>query len=118
MRAIFGRICRFPRINVSNPSERAFNERAAINAPLQGSAADISRRAMARMDGALDRAALSARMLMQFRDEPVFEAPDGVVEATIALVSKGMVEAPAPAVHLSAPLAIEARAAGNWHGAH
>ncbi len=118
VRTIFGRKCHFPRINAANPSERAFNERAAINAPLQGSAADIIRRAMARMDGALDRAKLSARMLMQVHDELVFEAPDEEVEATIALVCKVMVEAPAPAVHLSAPLAVDARAAGNWDEAH
>ena len=53
---LFGRKCHYPRINASNPSERAFNERAAINAPLQGSAADIIRRAMIRMDEALARA--------------------------------------------------------------
>src|SRR5205085_4387804 len=61
---IFGRKCHFPRINASNPSERAFNERASINAPIQGSAADIIRRAMTRMDGELARANLSARMLL------------------------------------------------------
>ncbi len=118
VRTIFGRKCHFPRINASNPSERAFNERAAINAPLQGSAADIIRRAMARMDGALAHAGLSARMLMQVHDELVFEAPDDEVEATIKLVTKAMVEAPAPAVHLSAPLAVDARAAENWDEAH
>jgi DNA polymerase-1 len=118
VRTLFGRKCHFPRINASNPSERAFNERAAINAPLQGSAADIIRRAMARMDGALGRAKLAARMLMQVHDELVFEAPDDEVEATIALVCKVMVEAPAPAVQLSAPLAVDARAAGNWDEAH
>ena len=115
---IFGRKCHFPRINASNPSERAFNERAAINAPIQGSAADIIRRAMTRMDGALDRARLKARMLLQVHDELVFEAPEAEIEATIKLVSKVMVEAPAPAVHLSAPLQVDARAAGNWDEAH
>jgi len=118
VRTIFGRKCHFPRINATNPSERAFNERAAINAPLQGSAADIIRRAMVRMDDALARAGLSAAMLMQVHDELVFEAPDDEVEATIALVSKVMVEAPAPAVRLSAPLVVEARAAANWDEAH
>src|SRR5208283_3582359 len=86
VRTIFGRKCHFPRINAANPSERAFNERAAINAPIQGSAADIIRRAMARMDPALERAGLSARMLMQVHDELVFETPDDEIEATIALV--------------------------------
>ena len=73
---------------------------------------------MARMDDALARHKLSARMLMQVHDELVFEAPDDEVEATIALVCKVMVEAPAPAVQLSAPLAVDARAARNWDEAH
>jgi DNA polymerase-1 len=118
VRTIFGRKCHFPRINATNPSERAFNERAAINAPLQGSAADIIRRAMARMDGALTEAGLAAQMLMQVHDELVFEAPDDEVEATIKLVSKVMIEAPAPAVEIGVPLAVDARAAANWDEAH
>ena len=118
VRTIFGRKCHFPRINASNPSERAFNERAAINAPLQGSAADIIRRAMVRMDGALAEAKLDAEMLMQVHDELVFEAPDDQVEATIALAKAIMVEAPEPAVKLGVPLAVEARAAANWDEAH
>jgi DNA polymerase-1 len=115
---IFGRKCHFPRINAANPSERAFNERAAINAPLQGSAADIIRRAMTRMDAALARANLGARMLLQVHDELVFEAPESEIEPTIALVSKVMVEAPAPAAALSVHLQVDARAAGNWDEAH
>ena len=98
--------------------ERAFNERAAINAPIQGSAADIIRRAMVRMDGALEKAKLSARMLMQVHDELVFEAPDEEIEATIALVTKVMSQAPAPALTLDVPLLVDARAAQNWDEAH
>src|SRR5271169_3823482 len=115
---IFGRKCHFPRINASNPSERAFNERAAINAPLQGSAADIIRRAMVRMDDALVKAGLSARMLLTVHDELVFEAPDDEVEATLPIVAKVMVDAPEPAVHLHVPLRVDARAAQNWEEAH
>ena len=115
---IFGRKCHYPRINASNPSERAFNERAAINAPLQGSAADIIRRAMIRMDDALARAGLSARMLLQVHDELVFEAPDDEVEATLPVVTKVMVDAPEPAVKLRVPLQVEAHAAQNWEEAH
>ena len=115
---IFGRRCHYPRITASNPSERAFNERAAINAPIQGSAADIIRRAMIRMDGALRAENLSARMLLQVHDELVFEVPDDEVEATTALVKRIMIEAPHPAVTLSVPLQVEARAAGNWDEAH
>ena len=115
---LFGRKCHYPRINASNPSERAFNERAAINAPLQGSAADIIRRAMARMDEALLKAGLSARMLLTVHDELVFEAPDDEIEATLPVVAKVMVEAPEPAVKLRAPLRVDAHAAQNWEEAH
>ncbi len=115
---IFGRKCHYPRINASNVSERAFNERAAINAPLQGSAADIIRRAMTHMDEALARASLSAMMLLQVHDELVFEAPDDEVEATLKVVAKVMVDAPEPAVRLHVPLRVDAHAAQNWEEAH
>ena len=115
---IFGRKCHFPRINASNVSERAFNERAAINAPIQGSAADIIRRSMTRMDDALARAKLNARMLLQVHDELVFEAPESEIEPTLKLVSKIMIDAPEPAVRLSAPLQVDARAAAYWDEAH
>ena len=115
---IFGRKCHYPRINASNVSERAFNERAAINAPIQGSAADIIRRAMIRMDGALAEAGLQARMLLQVHDELVFEAPDEEIEATLPVVTRVMVEAPEPALRLHVPLQVDARAAQNWEEAH
>ncbi len=115
---LFGRRCHYPRITASNPSERAFNERAAINAPIQGTAADIIRRAMVRMDRALADAGLAARMLLQVHDELVFEVPDDEVEATIPVVRRVMVDAPHPAVVLSVPLAVDAGAAGNWDEAH
>ena len=115
---LFGRKCHYPRIASSNASERAFNERAAINAPLQGSAADIIRRAMIRMDAALERAKLRAQMLLQVHDELVFEAPESEVEATIRIVREVMEQAALPAVQLSVPLLVEARAAGNWDEAH
>ena len=118
VRTIFGRKCHFPRITASNPSERAFNERAAINAPLQGSAADIIRRAMIHMDDALAKAKLKAIMLLQVHDELVFEAPLDEVEATTKLVAKVMEQAPLPAVQLSVPLKVDARAAANWDEAH
>jgi DNA polymerase I len=118
VKTIFGRKCHYPRINASNVSERAFNERAAINAPIQGSAADIIRRAMIRMDGDLMRAGLSARMLLTVHDELVFEAPDEEIEATLPVVTRVMVEAPEPALRLHVPLQVEARAARNWEEAH
>ena len=118
MTTIFGRKCHFPRIASANASERAFFERQAINAPIQGAAADIIRRAMIRMDAALLRAGLSAQMLLQVHDELVFEAPEAEAEATIALVKRVMSEAPLPAVELSVPLQVDARAARNWDEAH
>ena len=115
---LFGRRCHYPRITASNPSERAFNERAAINMPIQGSAADIIRRAMIRMDKALAAEKLSARMLLQVHDELVFEVPDDEVEATIPVIKRVMIDAPHPAITLSVPLAVDAGAAGNWDEAH
>jgi DNA polymerase I len=115
---IFGRKCHYPRLTSSNPSERAFNERAAINAPIQGSAADIIRRAMVRMDAALEKAKLSAQMLLQVHDELVFEVPDDEVDATIEVVRKVMVDAPHPFLQLSVPLQVDAKAAQNWDDAH
>ncbi len=115
---VFGRKCHYPRINASNPSERAFNERAAINAPIQGSAADIIRRAMVRMDAALEKSKLSAQMLLQVHDELVFEVPENEVDATIAVVRSVMVDAPHPTLQLSVPLQVDAKAAKNWDEAH
>ena len=118
VQTIFGRKCHYPRIKASNPSERAFNERAAINAPIQGSAADIIRRAMARMDEALAKAKLSARMLLQVHDELIFEVAEKEANKTIDVVRKVMEDAPHPAVQLSVPLQVDAKAAKNWDEAH
>ncbi|WP_332680807.1 DNA polymerase I [Bosea sp. (in: a-proteobacteria)] len=115
---IFGRVCHFPAVASKNPSERAFVERQAINAPIQGSAADIIRRAMIRMDDALAEAKLDARMLLQVHDELVFEVPEHQVEAALPVIRRVMVEAPHPAVQLKVPLVVDARAAGNWDEAH
>jgi DNA polymerase-1 len=115
---IFGRRCHFPRITSPNPSERAFQERAAINAPIQGAAADIIRRAMVRMPGALEAAGLGARMLLQVHDELIFEAAKAEVEKTIKVVSKVMAKAPEPVLQLAVPLQVDARAANNWDEAH
>lgn len=115
---IFGRRAHYPEIGSSNPSMRAFNERAAINAPIQGSAADIIRRAMVRMDEALLSAKLNARMLLQVHDELIFEAPQDEVEKTIPVICDVMENAAMPAVALKVPLQVDARAAGNWDEAH
>jgi DNA polymerase-1 len=115
---LFGRKCYYPEIKASNASVRSFNERAAINARLQGSAADIIRRAMIRMEEALAAKKLSAQMLLQVHDELIFEVPDNEVAATLPVVQHVMQDAPFPAVVLSLPLHVDARAADNWDEAH
>ncbi|WP_431016343.1 DNA polymerase I [Bradyrhizobium pachyrhizi] len=115
---LFGRKCYYPDIKASNASVRAFNERAAINARLQGTAADIIRRAMIRVEDALTGKKLSAQMLLQVHDELIFEVPDDEVAATLPVVQKVMQDAPFPAVILSLPLQVDARAANNWDEAH
>jgi DNA polymerase-1 len=115
---LFGRKCHYPGINDGNPSVRGFNERAAINARLQGTAADIIRRAMIRMEDALKAVKLNARMLLQVHDELVFEVPDAEVAKTIPLVTRIMTDAPLPAVSLSVPLHVDAKSADNWEEAH
>jgi DNA polymerase-1 len=115
---LFGRKCHYPEIRASNASIRSFNERAAINARLQGSAADIIRRAMVRMDEALAKHKLNAKMLLQVHDELVFEVPEAEVEKTLPVVKRVMEDAPHPAVSLSVPLQVEAHAADNWDDAH
>ncbi len=115
---LFGRRCHYPEINSKNPSVRAFNERASINARLQGTAADIIRRAMIRVAPALKAERLNARMLLQVHDELIFEVPEDEVEATLTLVTEVMEKAPEPAVALHVPLKVDARAADNWDEAH
>jgi len=115
---LFGRKCHYPDIKNSNPSIRSFNERAAINARLQGSAADIIRRAMIRIEPELALAKLNAQMLLQVHDELIFEVPENEVADTIPIVKSVMQDAPHPAVSLHVPLQVDARAAGNWDEAH
>ena len=115
---IFGRKINIPDIHGKSVGLRQFAERAAINAPLQGAAADIIRRAMARMPAALKDAGLSARMLLQVHDELVFEASREEAEETMRVARGVMEKAAEPAVALSAPLVVEARAADNWDEAH
>ena len=111
---IFGRRCYLPGINDKNPVHRAFSERAAINAPLQGSAADIIKRAMIRIPGALAKAKLGARMLLQVHDELIFEVPEDEAEETAVLVKRVM----EGAAHLEVPLTVESATGANWDEAH
>ncbi|MGV3650654.1 MAG: DNA polymerase I [Devosia sp.] len=115
---LFGRRIPFPNATSSNPSERAFIERASINAPIQGSAADIIRRAMIRMEPGLKRAGIAADMLLQVHDELIFEVPEGTEDAAIPVIREVMESAAAPAVHLTVPIRVDAHAARDWDGAH
>lgn len=117
---IFGRRINYPDIKSSNPSVRAFNERAAINAPIQGSAADVIRRAMVQMEPALEKAGLSerVRMLLQVHDELIFEVEDADVDKAIPVITSVMENATMPALSMRVPLKVDARAASNWDEAH
>ena len=115
---LFGRKVHVPGIRDKNPARRSFSERAAINAPIQGSAADIIKRAMIRVPGALAGAKLKARMLLQVHDELMFEVPEAEVEATIALVKEVMEGACHPVLELSVPLVVDAGVADTWAEAH
>jgi DNA polymerase-1 len=118
VKTLFGRKVHYPEINTKNPSLRGNFERAAINAPIQGSAADIIRRAMIRMVPALLEAGLSARMLLQVHDELVFEAPEEEVDKTMEVAQAVMEQAPEPVLKLRVPLKVDARAGDNWEAAH
>jgi len=116
---LFGRKTWFPRINSKNVAERQGSERAAINAPIQGTSADIIKRAMVRMMPALDDAGLGhVRMLLQVHDELVFELPEGDVAAASPIIERVMAEAAGPAVKLDVPLDIEIGTGISWDAAH
>jgi DNA polymerase-1 len=118
-RTLFGRKCWFPRISSGNQAERQGSERAAINAPIQGTCADIIKRAMARMCPALAAAGLSqVRMLLQVHDELVFEVPAGDVAAASAVIERVMAEAAEPSVQLTVPLGVEIGTGDSWGAAH
>jgi DNA polymerase-1 len=115
---IFGRKVHIPAARGKSQAERSFADRAAINAPIQGAAADVMRRAMIRMPQALVDAGLKAKMLLQVHDELVFEAPEAEADAVIAVAKRVMETAAEPALSISVPLVVEARAATNWDDAH
>ena len=116
---LFGRKCWFPRIKSHQQAERQGSERAAINAPIQGTSADIIKRAMARMMPALEGARLGhVRMLLQVHDELVFELPAADVAAASPVIERVMAEAALPAVRLEVPLGIEIGTGASWGAAH
>ena len=115
---VFGRRIHIETINDKNPARRGYAERQAINAPIQGAAADVIRRAMINIPGILKAKNLNAQMLLQVHDELIFEAPKKEAEETCALVSQTMRKAPEPMLTLSVPLEVEAQAGANWGEAH
>jgi DNA polymerase-1 len=115
---LFGRKVNLPEIRAKAAGMRQFAERAAINAPIQGAAADIIRRAMVRMPVALAAEGLTARMLLQVHDELVFEAPVDEADAVCGVARRVMSAAAEPAVALSVPLTVDARYGANWDEAH
>ncbi len=114
---LFGRRIHTPDMQAKGP-RRGMAERAAINAPIQGSAADIIRRAMIRVPGALRAAGLSGRMILQIHDELLFEVPEAEAEPTIAAVRPVMESAPLPAVQLDVPMVVDAGVGRSWAEAH
>ncbi|HTK71828.1 MAG TPA: DNA polymerase, partial [Croceibacterium sp.] len=116
---LFGRKTWFPRINSRHPPERQGSERAAINAPIQGTSADIIKRAMARMMPALNDAGLGhVKMLLQVHDELVFELPEADLAAASPVIERVMAEAALPAVALDVPLGVEIGHGPSWDAAH
>jgi len=115
---IFGRRIHLPGIKDKNPNMRQFAERQAINAPIQGSAADVIRRAMIRLPGAIEAKGLDARMLLQVHDELVFEVPEKQAGDLIALAKEVMEHAARPAMEISVPLTVEAASGHHWGEAH
>lgn len=114
VRTPFGRICATPGISAKIPAQRGFAERAAINAPIQGGAADIMKRAMIRVDAALAQSDLKAKAVLQVHDELVFEVAADQADALIALIRPEMEAAAA----LSVPLVVDARSGRSWAAAH
>jgi DNA polymerase I len=110
----FGRKCHIRGINEKNPNMRGMAERAAINAPIQGGAADIIKRAMIALPDALAAKNLSTRMLLQVHDELIFEVPDGEMEALQSVVKQTM----EGAAHLDVPLVVDMGIGDNWDDAH
>ena len=116
---LFGRKTHFPRIRSKVQHERQGAERAAINAPIQGTSADIIKRAMLRMEPALAEAGLAdVRMLLQVHDELVFELPERDVDAARAVIARVMAGAAEPAVVLDVPLGVEIGVGKSWGEAH
>ncbi len=115
---IFGRRIHVRDVKAQGAAQRAFGERQAINAPIQGSAADIIRRAMVRLPAALAENDLDAQLLLQVHDELVIEAKDSQAKEVCDVARAVMGKATLPAIQLKVPLVVDARAGKNWDEAH
>ena len=120
VQTLFGRRCHVPAIHDSNPARRNFSERAAINAPLQGTAADILKRAMIRVPQALEQHDLTGKafMLLTVHDELLFEVQDSALEETAQVIKQVMESATLPALQLSIPLTVDVGRGPSWDDAH
>ena len=115
---IFGRRIHIGDVKATSAAQRAFGERQAINAPIQGSAADIIRRAMVRLPGALTQKGLDAQLLLQVHDELVIEAKEKSADEVCEIARDVMERATLPALQLKIPLTVEVHAGANWDEAH
>ncbi|MCH1515298.1 MAG: DNA polymerase I, partial [Alphaproteobacteria bacterium] len=115
---LFGRRIHIEQIGASNQAMRGFSERQAINAPIQGSAADIIKRAMVDLPEELSAQGLPADMLLQVHDELIFEVPEEQAEQSVQLIKSVMENAALPIVQLSVPLVVDAGIADSWSEAH
>ena len=120
VRTLFGRKCLISGINDRNHSRRGFAERAAINAPIQGTGADLLKRAISRVPAALSRAGIAeeARLLLTVHDELLFEVREEVADKLVALVQPLMQDAGKPAVMFKIPLVVDAGSGKSWAEAH
>ena len=118
VKTLFGRKIHLSGIKEANPARRGFYERAAINAPIQGTAADIIKRAMIRIPSLLKEQNLDAKMLLTVHDELLFEVPTAQLDRTSQIISSAMEGAAAPAVEMSVPLVAEVGIGSNWAEAH
>ena len=115
---LFGRRIHLTAINDRNPTHRSFAERQAINAPIQGSAADVIKRAMIRVPPVLQQLSTDAKMLLQVHDELLFEVPENDVDVVVNGIRTVMEGAAKPLMQLSVPLVVDAGTGSNWEQAH
>ena len=117
VRTIFGRRCYFPDINSKNHPIRSFNERAAINAPIQGTAADIIKRAMVKVSSNMLDKKVESKMILQIHDELVFEVPDDEIDVMKNIVISNMEKAALPLISFKVPLKVDTKISNSWDSA-